>query len=220
MIQTVELTPVNSKLINKRRVAEIRRSVIGAQQRINRLEKEISTTRSILRRRFIEIPLTDGNREFKRLQPFAIAAYRNNKWVIEYELAIARRDFIMNNRSYKEMIIHNLKLNRDRVKKAKSENNIRRQTNNLFQKTLKVLQHERANGGAEKVQRLVDLAKSGNVKEFRTAFDEYGPDFDSKLYYTVSGIQNVKTEILHELMDVIPSTEGISMPINNVPLAK
>jgi len=80
-----------TRLVNRTRLAVLRRRVQGALQRIDRLLRELAEIRSIIRRRFIEKTVEKGLTVQIQLRPFEVKTYRNRRTEIEQQLTIARR---------------------------------------------------------------------------------------------------------------------------------
>jgi hypothetical protein len=193
------------KLINRSRIAEIRRQLKGAEKRTERLELELSEIRSILKRGYIEKTNKKGVVTQIPLKPFERDTYRNKRVIIEQQLALAKRDYLVSNRVYKQAINNNFRANKLKLNAAKKDNGIRRNTKKLFEQTLELVKQQATNGGESKFRVLQSLAEIGDVKGFRKAFDEIGPELNKELHITVSGVSEVKTEILHGLMDELAS---------------
>ena len=203
------------KLINNSRIANIRRKVQGAVSRLERLELELYEIRAILKRGYIE--KTDPKNGITQipLKPFERDTYRNRRVVIEQQIAIANRDYLINNREYKQTLMNNIKANGLKLKKAKEENRIRRNSKMLLNQVFEAINQQAKNGGKEKFDVLKNLAEQDDVKGFRKAFDEFVPEFNKELYTTSSGVIEVKTEIIHGLMDQLAgrsSTPFVTTP--------
>ena len=206
------------KLVNSSRIADIRRKIQGAAKRIERLENELNNIRSILKRGYIE--KTDSNNDVSQitLKPFERDTYRNNRVMVEQQLALAKRDYLTFNRAYKQAITNNFRVNRVKLKTAKKDNGIRRNSKTLFKKMLNTIEHQAKNGGKEKFNILKNFAEIEDVKGFRKAFDEFGPELDNDFYITSSGVSEVKTEIIHGLMEELAGRNTGPIPITSEPL--
>ena len=84
---------------------------------------------------------------------------------------------------------------------VREENRIRREARALLRKAKDILSHEGKNGGAKDLELLTTLAVKEDVRGFRSAFDNCFERFSPELYTTISGISQVKTEIIHTIMD-------------------
>ena len=81
------------------------------------------------------------------------------------------------------------------------ENRLVRESKKLLKETKEIFRDHGSNGGAKELSVLTSLALGGDVKGFRTAFDEMLEKFDLSHYTLISGVCNVKTEIIHGVMD-------------------
>jgi hypothetical protein len=189
------------RLINRKRVANIRRRVQGALQRIDRLVDELYEVRSIVRRRFVERTDTSNNTIQIRLRPFEVATYRNKRAEIEQELTLARRDHMIADKEYRDAINNNYQVNTDKLRAEKKENSLRRKSKNLLTETVELIKDLAQKGGSEEVEAIRTLAKSGDVKGVRAKCNELLSGFAPEHHATISGVQEVKTEIIHGLME-------------------
>jgi hypothetical protein len=222
-ISTTKSSPSNGgqeklKLIDRSKVAEIQRLLKGAGTRIERLERELNDIRSILKRGYAEKTGAKGAITQIPLKAFERETYRNKRVMIEQELALAKRDYLVSNRAYKKAISNNFRANKLKLKAAKKDNGIRRISKTLFKKMLNIIELQAKNGGKEKFNILKSLSDIGDVKGFRKAFDELGPELDNDLYITSSGVSEVKTEIIHGLMEELASRNTGPIPITFEPL--
>jgi hypothetical protein len=198
------------KLINRSRIAKIRRQLKGAETRVERLKQELNDTRAVLKRGYIEKTNSKGVVTQIPLKPFERDTYRNKRVMIEQEFAVAQRDYLVADRAYKQAISNNFRTNRLKLKSAKKEIGIRRMSKKLLNKTLELVKKQANAGDGGKFRVLQSLAEASDVKGFRKAFDEFGPELNKELYYTVSGVNEVKTEILHELMEELAKKKADS----------
>jgi hypothetical protein len=130
-----------------------------------------------------------------------IEGYRLKRTGIEEQQAIASGDYLQGKRAYRKAVEQNIQVARKSVKMVREENRIRREARALLRKAKDILSHEGKNGGAKDLELLTTLAVQEDVRGFRSAFDNCFERFSPELYTTISGISQVKTEIIHTIMD-------------------
>lgn len=188
--------------IPARRVAALRRRMDGAEKRKIRLETELTECRATIRRKYTE--RTDKHGDLIEQVPLTaphVAGLRLKRIGIERELAVAKGDYLISKREYRKAVQHNIEVGRKSVKFVREENRIRREANKLLRRTRVALEKHSAHGGAEEMKRLQEIAASGEVKEFRRAFDDLLHRLDPDHHNTISWVSQVKTEIVHALME-------------------
>ena len=188
--------------IPARKVAQLKWAMDGAEKRMLRLRTEHLECRAIMRRKYVERENGKGKGITQlQLNPAQIEGYRLKRTGIEEQLAIASGDYLQWKRAYRKAVVQNIQVGRKSVKMVLEENRIRRDAKALLKKTKAILEKEGKNGGAVEIELLTTLAVNDDVKGFRSAFDEFVEKFDPSHYVTISGISEVKTDIIHALMD-------------------
>lgn len=179
----------------------LKRQMDGAEKRMIRLQAELSETRAKIRRKYTDV--FDANENIigrNMLSSEGVYGYRLKRTQIEKELAVVKGEFFQLRKAYRSAVSHNFKIERKTVKLIRKENKIRRESAKSLKLVKETLKTHGKNGGAKDLQLLTSLALEDDVKGFRAAFDESVGRFEPKLYTTISGVSQVKTEIIHAVM--------------------
>lgn len=192
------------RLIPLMKVAQQRRAMDGAERRMLRLETELVECRAIIRRKYTDV--LDKNEEVvghNRLSSEQVFGFRLKRTQIEKELALAKRDYFRTRKSYRSSVTNNFQVERKAVKLILEESRLRRESQKLLRDTVEILEQHGNNGGAKEMEVLTSLALKGDIKAFRSAFDQTVARFDPSHFKMISGVSNVKTEIIHGVMELL-----------------
>lgn len=188
------------------KIANLKRKMKGAHRRVIRFSKEIEQMRAdISRKYFIKKDDNGENEEHIPISPAEIRGLRLKRTMVEGELAEARGELFVAEQAYRTATSHNSTWRRKANIKIRKANQTRREAGKLMKKTLGILQEHGANGGAQKIEALKSLARTGDIKGFRNLFNDEVQVLDPAHYVTVSGVSTVKTEIIRDLMDLFRS---------------
>jgi hypothetical protein len=191
-----------SRLVQPMKIAQLKRAMDGAEQRMLRLETELVECRAIIRRKYTDV--LDDKEEIvgrNQLSPEQVFGFKLKRTQTEKELALAKRDYFRNRKAYRHAVTNNFQVERKAVKLIHDENRIMRESKKLLRVTSEIIKKHGSNGGAKEMSVLISLALEGDVKAFRSAFDETMEQFDPSHYTLISGVNNVKTEIIHGVME-------------------
>ena len=187
--------------IDPRKIGLMRRQMDGAEKRMLSLENRLKVCRSIIRRKIKDHKEKDGKVTHVRLTPTQVRGCRLERIQIERDLAVAKGDYMMARRAYRDAVSRNFQVEMDAVKIINEENRIRREATKLMKITRSALELHGNNGGAAEYKRLMTLALDDDVMGFRKAFDEILRQLDGAHFEKISTISQVKTEIIHSIMD-------------------
>lgn len=202
------------------KVAQMKRIMDGAEKRMLRLEAERDEVRAIIQRKYTDQYGDDGETVVGRnlLSPEHIFGFRLKRTEIETDLAVVKGDFLKARRTYRGAVKNNMLTARKSLKMVRMENKILRESKKLLNKTLVVLREHGSNGGAKEFNKLKKAADTGDVKAFRSTFDDVLKDFDPAHHVTISGLCTVKTEIIHSVMDQLADPTSSISTIGQLPV--
>ena len=184
------------------KITQLKRAMDGAEQRMLRLKTELLECRAIIRRKYVERQESKGSGSTQvQLNPAQVEGYRLKRTEIEGQLAIASGDYLQSKRAYRKAVEQNIQVVRKSVRMVREENRVRREANKLLNQTKAALEKHGKSGGAEEMKRLQDLALADDVREFRKSFDELLHRLDPAHHEVISGVSQVKTEIVHAIME-------------------
>jgi hypothetical protein len=199
----------NYRRVPSIKVATLKRQMDGAEKRIIRLKTELAETNAIIRRKYLDRFDDKGNVAGKaHLGSAQVEGLRLKRVELENSLAIAKGECFRSQREYRNAVAQNIQVERKSVKIVREENRIRRESKKLLKKTVEILKQHGQNGGVAKLQALQTLSLANDVKAFRDEFDSAIKEFDPAHYVTISGVSNVKTEIIYGVMDELAENAG------------
>lgn len=190
------------RLVPATKIGLLKRQMDGAETRMIRLQAELSETRAKIRRKYQD-EVDDNNVVVGRLtfSPEHIYGLRLKRVQIEKDLAEVKGEFLKYRRAYRRAVSHNFQIERKSVKAIREENRIVRESRKLLKKTKAVLNEHGSNGGAAQYAMLQNLALADDVRAFRDGFDQVMRTFDPAHHTMISGVSQVKTEIIHSIME-------------------
>jgi hypothetical protein len=191
------------RLIPATTVAELKRTMDGAETRKLRLKAERDACRAIISRKYAD-KFDDKKKNVIgqiKLNPAQLYGLKLKRMQLEKDLATAKGDFYRAQKAYRSAVSKNMQVERKTVKLIRTDNRLRRESKKLLKKTGEILEQHGSNGGANEMDVLTSLALEGDVKGFRLAFDEAVARFDLSHFTLISGVSDVKTEIIHGMMD-------------------
>jgi hypothetical protein len=198
-----EKTP---RLFPATKVAQLKRTMDGAEKRMIRLQAELAETRAIIRRKYSDVLDGKGNvigRDM--LSSEHIYGLRLKRTQVEKDLALTKGDFLKARRAYRSAVSNNFQIERKSVQLIREENKIVRESKIILARTKHILREQGKNGGKQEYELLQALAYRDDIKAFRIAFDRvmlgYAPDH----HKTLDGVSTVKTEVIHSIMEEMAS---------------
>jgi hypothetical protein len=183
------------------KIARLKMAVDGARKRIKGCKAMLNENCNYIRRKSKINRDARGETTYIPLSSDDVAGLRLKQLKIEEALETAKGDYRAAQKEYRAAVAHNTKLARKTIKYIRVENRTRRESGKLLKQTKALIEKIRNSGGTDTVTTLTGFAVAGDTRGFRETFDKAVEGFDPALYTTISGVSNVKTEIIHDLMD-------------------
>jgi hypothetical protein len=206
-----------NRRVSSTKVARLKQVMNGAEKRMIRLTSELLEYRAIIRRKYTDVFNAQGEVVGRNLlHPEQVLGYKLQRTQIETDLAVSKGDFLKARREYRKALTNNIQIERKSGKLIREENRIRRESSKSLRLVKETLKQHGQNGGAKDLALLTSLAIADDVKGFRVAFDESVGRFEPALYTVISGVSQVKTEIIHSVMEELADENRKDQPITSL----
>jgi hypothetical protein len=198
--------PVRS--VGAKRVADFKRKASGAKKRVTRLNAQLKEFRTTMRRKSSVRTDAEG-KEIGRtlLGSEDLAGLKLKSTETEKELAVAKRDYLVAKREYMASVKKNQKIARQEAKDERAVNNTIRRKKRLEEKTQSIVKALAQTGNEADIRQLREFAAEDKAKDFRQLLDTVLQKADPEHYAVVSGVTNVKKQIVKAVMEQIKKDE-------------